>query len=90
MTLAAAPTLWLALGSFIGEQVFLCWALVSVGFIIALLAGTMAGPASGGRRIRRVRAALSVLGPLFWGGLLALIYGLCYFLLFYKVIFFAR
>lgn len=89
-TFFIAPAFWVALGYLIGEQVFYCWGLIFIGYGSALLIGAAADNFGLGRWLLKARAALGVLGALFWGGLLAVAYALGCLLIFERVVLFAR
>ena len=89
-TFLIAPAFWVSLGYLIGEQVFYCWGLTFIGYGAVLLAGATADNLMLRRWLLKARAALGLLGALFWGGLLAVVYALIYLLTFQRDSLFAH
>ena len=89
-TFLLAPAFWVALGYLIGAQVFYCWGLIFIGYGVVLLAGAAADSFNIRRWLLKARAALGVLGALFWGGLLAVVYAFGYLLIFQRDALLAR
>ena len=89
-TFLVAPAFWLVLGRLIGGHVFYCWGLILISYVVVLLAGAAADSFNLGRWLLKARAALGVIGALFWGGLLVVAYVLVYLLIFQSDTLFAR
>ena len=80
-TFVIAPAFWVASGYLIGEQVVLFWVLIFISYGAVLLAGAAADNFRLNRWVVKARAALGILGVLFWGGLLAMVYAVAYLLI---------
>jgi hypothetical protein len=93
LILFVMPLFWLLFGYWLGQHIIQIWLVVMLAYVVALLIcgnSNVSGRETSGRVFRISKAAIVVLAPLFWGGILATPYWFLYMFFFDRANFLPR